>query len=192
MRRAALRDATVRGPAATVHPRARQRLGLVAVSSARCGGPWMNEGVWTRFRECFERNAVRAMPVLTGPSGVPDAVRAHVAASLARFQLGEAGEGRIAKEIDRYRSPAVDDDYRAALKLFVKEEGRHAAILGHLVRSLDGRLLDKTWTERLFVRGRRLLGIELKLLVLLAAEVVGVGCYRAIAERLDDGTVKRA
>lgn len=151
-----------------------------------------NVSTWTEYRTHFENNALRALPDTSSAHGVPADARDEVTASLARFQLGESGEGRIAHEIDHFHSHAIDDDYRAALKLFVKEEGRHARILGALVRSLGGALLEKTWTEALFVAGRRVLGIRLKLLVLLAAEVVGIGFYRAIGERLGDGTVRHA
>ncbi|HSP80218.1 MAG TPA: hypothetical protein VLQ93_16925, partial [Myxococcaceae bacterium] len=128
---------------------------------------------WSRWRQHFEANRTRALPKgLEQVDTVPAGWRAPLAASLARFQLGEAGEGRIAQEIDRVRLPGVDADYRAALKLFVAEEGRHARILGHLVPALGGRLLARNWTERLFTHGRRLLGVRLKLTVLLVAEVV--------------------
>lgn len=115
-----------------------------------------------------------------------------VARSLARFQVGEAGEGRIAREIWKVEIPGVDDDYRVALGLFVKEEGRHARILGALVSELGGGLLSATWTERLFVFGRRLVGPRLKLLVLLSAEVVGIGFYGLLADRFAAGPCRSA
>ena len=36
----------------------------------------------------------------------------------------------LAHQIGRVAWPHIDDDYRAALRLFVKEEARHARILG--------------------------------------------------------------
>ncbi|XXF79324.1 hypothetical protein P2318_06115 [Myxococcaceae bacterium GXIMD 01537] len=148
---------------------------------------------WSDWRRHFEENRTRPLPEgLTRLEEVPEAWREAVTASLARFQLGEAGEGRIAHEIEHARLPGIDADYRAALKLFVAEEGRHGRILGHAVRALGGGLLAKNWTERLFVFGRRLLGLRLKLMVLLAAEVVGGAFYGLIASRLPEGPLRRA
>lgn len=149
---------------------------------------------WKPWRLHFERNALRPLPgsdpwddVPAGAEGgAPGATvtRAALARSLAIFQLGEAGEGRIARQIWKTRIPGIDDDYRVALGLFVKEEGRHARILAGLVKELGGELLGKTWTEGLFVSARRLLGVRLKLLVLLAAEIVGAGFYGLLADRV--------
>lgn len=149
-------------------------------------------GPWTHWRRHFEANESRPLPPVRASNGVPNAWRAPLARTLARFQIGEAGEGRIAKEVDREFASYIDDDYRASLKLFVKEEGRHGRILGTMVRACGGSLLEATWTEELFVVGRRLMGMRQKLIVLQAAEVVGIGVYGLIAERLDEGEIKRA
>jgi hypothetical protein len=147
---------------------------------------------WSDWRGHFERNRRRPLPEgLERAEEVPAAWRPALAASLAIFQLGEAGEGRIAHEIDRAKVPGIDADYRAALKLFVAEEGRHGRILGGMVRGLGGRLLARNWTERLFVFGRRLLGLRLKLMVLLVAEVVGGAFYGLLASRLPASGLRR-
>ena len=148
---------------------------------------------WRNWRAHFEANATRPLPALE--AGLPELdpeVRVPLADSLARFQVGEAGEGRIAHQIDRVHYTSIDDDYRAALKRFVAEEGRHGRILALLVRELGGKLMPHTWTERLFVFGRRLVGVRLKLLVLLAAEVVGIGFYGAVADRVRAGSLRDA
>jgi hypothetical protein len=144
---------------------------------------------WKRY---FEANASRPFPRVDGGRGVPDAARAAVAAALARFQAGETGEGRIAHEIYRFDAPGVDDDYRCALALFVREEGRHARILGQLARALGGRSLGTTRGQATFTRVRRLAGVRTKLLALLVAEVVGIGFYGMLASRLGDGSVRDA
>ncbi|MCA9718557.1 MAG: hypothetical protein KC468_28055, partial [Myxococcales bacterium] len=145
---------------------------------------------WATWRRHFESNARRPMPPPAELPELPEAWRAAITRSLARFQVGEAGEGRIAHQIDRHALRGVDADYRASLKLFVREEGRHARILAGLVRGLGGELLRAHWTERLFVRGRRLAGVRLKLLALLAAEVVGIEFYDLLARRLPAGELR--
>lgn len=146
--------------------------------------------LWSPWREHFTANAARPLPpiaagdpALVAPEDVGAALRPHLARTLARFQIGEGGEGRVAREVWKVRDETIDDDYRVALGLFVREEGRHARILAGMVRALGGDLVRTTWTERLFVRGRRLAGLRLKVLCLLAAEVVGIGFYGAVASR---------
>jgi hypothetical protein len=148
---------------------------------------------WAAWRQHFENNRHRPLPD-TGRANenVPPDWRPALVHSLARFQVGEAGEGRIAHQIYRVQLSGIDNDYREALGLFVKEEGRHGRILAELIRALGGRLLGSTWTERLFVFGRRLVGVRLKLLVLLAAEVIGIAFYGLLAERLPAGQFRGA
>jgi hypothetical protein len=181
---ARVQAATVRGRLATVHRDRGQGLAGTGVEVSE------QPNMWKQWRSHFETQALRPLPA--APRDVleiPAAWRAPLCASLARFQLGEGGEGRIAREIERASLPGIDDDYRAALKLFVREEGRHARILAGMVRSLGGTLLKASWSERLFVAGRRLLGLRLKLLVLLAAEVIGLGFYALLARRLGTGSI---
>ncbi|MBK7857801.1 MAG: ferritin-like domain-containing protein [Archangiaceae bacterium] len=143
------------------------------------------------FRAHFEANRGRPVPPVTPPA-LPEAQRALLASSLARFQLGETGEGRIASQIDRVQLPGVDADYRAALKLFVAEEGRHAGILARMVNALNGRLLGQSGSHYLFLVARRLIGVRFKLLVMLAAEVIAVGFYGLLAGALPESELKDA
>ncbi len=148
---------------------------------------------WKPWREHFLRNESRPLPKIDSQilELNPNEMRS-IAYSLAIFQLGEAGEGKIAKQIDKTILFGIDDFYREALKLFVKEEGRHARILGECVRALKGELIESNWTERMFHFGRRLLGVRLKLMVLLAAEVIGICFYKKLADKIPNGFVKSA
>jgi hypothetical protein len=149
--------------------------------------------VWTCWRQHFERNATRSVPfVVDATRGLTEDQVYELGLTLARFQLGETGEGRIAHEIRKFDDPAIDDDYREALGLFVGEEGRHARILGRCVRSLGGPRLSGAWTEDLFRHGRGLAGVRLKLIVLLSAEVIAVGFYGDIVEALPEGSLRNA
>jgi len=137
----------------------------------------MDTNYWRSF---FRARAARPLPEVTPPS-LPGATRAALAASLARFQKGESGEGRIASEV---RRRSTDAAYAEAIGLFVREEGRHARVLAAAVRALGGALIDAHWSDRLFIAGRRLLGFDLEISVLLAAEVVGRSYYGVLSARL--------
>jgi hypothetical protein len=143
---------------------------------------------WLPYRRHFERTALRPLPEVPPvlAPGAPAAWAAACARVLARFQLGEAGEGRVARDIYRIQLAGIDDHYRHALGLFVKEEGRHARILAALVRGLGGRLLAHGTSNQLFRWCRRLLGLRFKLVTLLVAEVVGGETYAALAARAPD------
>jgi hypothetical protein len=150
-------------------------------------------GPWSRWRAHFLRNRARSLPPVDGAeirAGLSSRQTAALARSLARFQIGETGEGRVVGAVAASELGGIDDDYRVALALFVREEGRHAHILARLVRALGGQLLAATWTERAFVGVRRLGGIHGKLLAMFAAEVVGIGFYGALAARLPAGATR--
>jgi hypothetical protein len=139
---------------------------------------------WKRWRDRFEHNQHRPLPDVHPPPGLAPERAAALAWSLARFQIGETGEGRIARRIWRVRLDGIDHHYRVALGLFIREEGRHARLLAAMVRALGGELVSRSWNASLFRWARHLLGVRTKLLVLLAAEVVGLGCYRLFAGSL--------
>ncbi|WP_410632580.1 ferritin-like domain-containing protein [Amycolatopsis sp. cmx-4-83] len=99
-----------------------------------------------------------------------------VAKSIQRFQVGEAGDGAnlIAK--------AGSGDYLAAVKLFVAEEQNHARMLAELLAAAGVPTIGAHWSDTVFVRLRRALGLRLELMVLLIAEVVALRYYRALRD----------
>lgn len=145
---------------------------------------------WSHWRAFFgarrHRPGVRLLADEPQLADVP----ASVARSLAIFQLGESGGGTVIAQAQQSRLPAIDNDYAEAVALFVAEEHRHAELLACCVRALRGRLIGCNWTAGLFVFGRRLVGLRLKIMVLLAAEVVGICYYRLLAGGLPDSELK--
>lgn len=138
---------------------------------------------WREWRELFESRSGRPLPAsapLRKYGGLPDSL----ARSLAIFQLGESGGGTIIEQARNSRLPHTDGDYAKAMALFVREENRHADILAICVEQLGGELIEANWTAKLFVWSRRLVGLRLKVMVLLAAEVVGICYYHLLASRL--------
>ena len=145
---------------------------------------------WAHWRKRFEARADRELPTLE-TSADYSALPASLARSLAVFQLGESGGGTVVEQARDSEVAAVDADYAEAVRLFVAEEHRHANVLAMCVRLLGGKLIRRNWTQRLFLFGRRLIGLRLKVLVLLAAEVVGICYYSSIAGKLPAGPVRR-
>jgi len=147
----------------------------------------MNSEAWLAY---FSSNQ-RADTVPSGPCGaaLAPAFRAELAYSIARFQLGEASGGRIAREIETARDRGLDAASRRAIQFYILEEGRHARELLLLLRALGGQALTKHWSSDWFRRVRRCLGLRTKLLTMAAAEVVGIVYYSALRDRVPCATV---
>jgi len=144
---------------------------------------------WARWQQFFASRSERQLPELETPEDY-SAIPESLAKSLAIFQLGESGGGTIVEQARQSPIRDIDDHYADAMQLFVKEEHRHAEILAICIRNLGGNLIRQNWTARLFVFGRRLIGLRLKVLVLLAAEVVGICYYHLLATRLPQSRLK--
>lgn len=130
----------------------------------------------------FEHHAQHSRHV---PSAVSDHLtageRARIAGSIATFQLGEQSEGatllRAAGRFARIHDmPAL----ARIFELFVREEQRHAALLGAFMDDHGIARKSRDWTDRIFRRVRRLAGFELCVYVLISAELIGKVYYRAL------------
>jgi hypothetical protein len=133
----------------------------------------------------FELHArLRAELVEHWPSGGrldPALVR-----SLQRFQAGEDGDGAslISKS-----ARAGDQNYLAAVRLFVAEEQNHARLLKNILTYGGESIIDGHWTDTVFVAVRRALGLRLELMTLMLAEVVALRYYRALRDGTRDALV---
>jgi len=144
---------------------------------------------WREWKELFEGRRNRLLPVAE-PLRVYSELPPSLAQSLAIFQLGESGGGTIIEQARASNLPQIDEHYADAMALFVREENRHADILAVCVQQLGGKLINDNWTATLFVSTRRLIGLRLKVLVLLAAEVVGICYYHLLATRLPKSPIR--
>lgn len=144
---------------------------------------------WTRWAILFSARRHRPMPQPSDDQS-HHPWSAALANSLAVFQLGESGGGTIIQQAKRSPLHGIDPAYCKSVKWFVDEEHRHAEILAGCVQALGGQCIQHNWTAKLFVIGRRLIGLRLKVLVLLAAEVVGLCYYKLLAMRLPAGQIR--
>ena len=112
---------------------------------------------------------------------VPAGLRAPLAVSLGRFQLGESAGGRIHEEIATERDAALDAPSRRSVQLYIEEEWRHSRELSQIIVALGGQLQTAHWTNGAFTACRRILGLRTKMMTLAIAEVIGIVYYRALA-----------
>jgi hypothetical protein len=103
-----------------------------------------------------------------------------IVASVQRFQVGESGDGA------NLVGKAGDGAYGTAIKLFVAEEQNHARLLAKLLAAAGAPTIASHWSDAVFVRLRRALGLRLELLVLLVAEVIALTYYRALRDGTGD------
>jgi hypothetical protein len=144
----------------------------------------MNSDAWLDY---FRSNAGRPAGSIDPRAGhLPPSLCRVLADSLGRFYLGETGEGRIAAEAARADDVALDDATREAIALYVREEGRHGRELGGVLRVLGSSPPTSSLSEKLFRRGRRLLGLRTKMMAIAAAEVVGLVYYRTLEEEIEE------
>lgn len=103
--------------------------------------------------------------------------------SVQRFQVGEDGDGaNLIGKADE----AGDGGYAEAVRLFVAEEQNHARLLAELLTAGGMPTIAGHWSDSVFVRLRRLLGLRMELLTLMIAEVVALRYYRALRDGTGD------
>jgi hypothetical protein len=132
--------------------------------------------------EHFQRNADRQRVIpWEDLATLTDEQRRILLPSLQDFQLGESSEGRHGRaRAAAYAIRIGDPHYAEAVRLFFAEENRHASYLARYLRRHGVELIGRSWTDFIFRRVRRLMGLELLLTVLLTAELIGEVYYRAI------------
>ena len=143
----------------------------------------------TRWLEYFESRRGRPLDApLAAPFG-ERAGREAVARSLARFELGESGDG---ERIRRLATAAGDRAYARAIELFVAEENQHARWLGILRERFGGEKLESHWSDSAFVVLRHLGGLRREICVLLVAEVIALTYYRVLPLAYHDPVLRAA
>ncbi|MFE7169377.1 ferritin-like domain-containing protein [Streptomyces sp. NPDC057616] len=135
---------------------------------------------WTRhFEDERERRHADGDPAWEQGATLHPAVWAGI----QRFQVGEDGDGaNLVAKADE----AGDPDYGQAVRLFVREEQNHARLLARLLAAGGMPTLNGHWSDAVFVRLRRLMGLRMELLVLMIAEVVALRYYRALRDGTGD------
>jgi hypothetical protein len=115
--------------------------------------------------------------------------REALARSLARFELGESGDG---ERIRALAAATGDTTYAHAIELFVEEERQHAAWLKTLRERFDGERLETHWSDSAFVVLRHLGGLRREICVLLTAELIALTYYGVLPLAYEDPVLHAA
>ncbi|WP_404868094.1 ferritin-like domain-containing protein [Kitasatospora griseola] len=143
----------------------------------------MSESEFTSWVAEFEAEKTRRARTADPDWSRGAGLSAEIARSLQKFQVGENGDGaNLRAKADR----AGDAAYSAAVRLFIDEERNHARLLAELLDAAGHPLLNGHWSDKIFVRVRRLLGLRTELMVLMVAELVAVEYYRSVRDGLAD------
>ena len=135
------------------------------------------------FWESWFRSSLDNAPEIPWDCAVrlTEAERNAIRVSIREFQLGEQSEGRHLQQAARdYARRSGDEPYSRAVALFIREEQRHAAMLGRFM-DLEGIApIRRAWVDSVFRRLRRFAGLETSICVLLTAEIIAKIYYRAL------------
>jgi hypothetical protein len=143
----------------------------------------------------FEIFSARAAHLITHrpqpDDWLSDEEHRRIARSIATFQLGEQSEGRtllgFAEAFAARRNLAA---LPAVTALFIKEEQHHAAQLKTFMLANGIPLKERSWTDSIFRRLRKLAGFEAAVTVLVTAEMIGFVYYRALARATNSRCLK--
>ena len=100
-----------------------------------------------------------------------------ITSSIRQFQRGEHSEG---KHFLQFATTMNDETYIEAVRVFIKEEQDHAAVLGKFMDLHQINKLNKDWLDNTFRWLRKLAGLEGTITVLLTAEIVSMIYYKAL------------
>ena len=141
----------------------------------------MDFACWVRhFEDAARERRGTADPDWDQPA---TALPGGLASSLQRFQAGENGDG--ASLIGK-AAGAGDEQYLAAVRMFVAEEQNHARLLARVLTRAGRPAIAGHWSDTVFVAVRRALGLRLELMTLMLAEVVALRYYRALRDGVPD------
>lgn len=112
--------------------------------------------------------------------------------SIRIFQRGEYSEGKhLMNKAKQAVKEGAPESYIDALTLFIREEQRHAMMLGRFMKAQRMPVIREHWVDNVFRGLRRPLGLGGSILVLTVAEMVALAYYKALREATDSRILKR-
>ncbi|MGC6430061.1 MAG: hypothetical protein ACON5F_03370 [Jejuia sp.] len=110
-----------------------------------------------------------------------------ISSSIQQFQKGENSEG---KHLIAFAKKIGDQTYLETIKLFIKEEQKHALVLSKLMKTNNISRIKSHWIDDVFRGLRKLASLENSIIVLLTAEIIASVYYIALKECSNSKTLK--
>lgn len=146
----------------------------------------------TQWREYFAGN-LEGASLLTCQTRVTLSLheRQAIIKSIQAFQLGESSEGlHLYHRAVEYGQQTGDVQYVEAIKLFIREEQRHAQYLARFMGLANIPLSPNIFIDGVFRTLRQLAGLECSVSVLITAEIIAKIYYRALHDATQSDFLK--
>lgn len=152
--------------------------------------PCFDSEEWLNY---FRRNAEQTLSIpWDAGAELTEGEAAAITESVQGFQLGESSEGRhLIQCAQAHAAQTGDAAYFEAIKLFIREEQRHAQMLGRFLKLNNIETLGKTWPDTVFRIMRRRAGLELSVAVLVTAEIIAEVYYPALQKATGSAILRR-
>jgi hypothetical protein len=108
--------------------------------------------------------------------------------SLQQFQKGENSEG---KHLFSFAKTFPDPEYFESIKLFIKEEQKHALVLAKFMDLHHIPKIKSHWIDSVFRGLRKFAGLENTIIVLVTAEIIAKVYYKALNQATSSVLLKK-
>lgn len=122
----------------------------------------------------------------SAPAHLSEHARQALVRSFQRFELGEGGDGVHLLRKAGSRGALQKE----ALRMLVAEEQKHSALFRRGLHRLKASPLSGHWSDRIFTRLRRSLGLRTELALFLTAEAVAMPYFVVLARSAPDEVIR--
>lgn len=110
-----------------------------------------------------------------------------ISKSIQQFQRGENSEG---KSLFKYAKDFNEPFYVETIKLFIREEQTHAAVLGNFMKQNNIPKIKSHWVDNVFRKLRQLASLENSVTILITAEIIAAIYYQALRDATHSKNLK--
>ncbi|NJK63558.1 MAG: hypothetical protein HC921_13495 [Synechococcaceae cyanobacterium SM2_3_1] len=146
----------------------------------------------TKWLEYFQQHSVGSDPIAWDTDdALTEVDRERISRSIATFQLGESSEGKgLMKAAQSLAEQYSVSELVEITRLFIKEEQHHASLLKRYMDRHEMPILKKEFSDKLFRKLRKGVGLAQIISVLISAEIIALVYYQALRDCTDSCLLK--